>query len=194
MCLTGRVADETQQLLENETLSSAIPLGRSVDASISTCVVVIIIRQTEWLQTAEVYHVSFVNPQQAAALWNSASTQECKVWLIGGNIMDDSWIPSGQYNIDTPRRHQHQLEEFSDADSQLVSSSGNEYAVLARGRFAGKFFRNLGAISAPNARRNLGAIWGSVAKKSGMEMKLGEKRQEVKISAISPEFRRFFAV
>ena len=35
---------------------------------------------------------------------------------------------------------------------------------LARGRFARKFFRNLGAISAPNARRNLGAIWGSVAR------------------------------
>ena len=36
---------------------------------------------------------------------------------------------------------------------------------LARGRFARKFSHNLGAISAPNARRKLGAIWGSVARR-----------------------------
>ena len=76
---------------------------------------------------------------------------------------------------------------------------------IGPGAFCAQVFPQFGRNFRPERKakfgRNLGGRWRAVtkiawqfSKKSGMEMKLGEKRQEVKISAISPEFRQFFAV
>jgi len=72
----------------------------------------------------------------------------CLVVLLAGHLYGNP-VWNGAHKVH---------DEEADQDGGVLDPE------LARGRFARKFSRNLGAISAPNARRNLGAIWGSVAR------------------------------